>query len=170
MCVFPFLHSYDKIALYFCWYQQFQELSPVSLWKPHHLKTESCFTGRNPLNPTESSYSMRYPKLRVDSNVWLCSVGTTCKPVFCLSAHNRSATAACAHLTLRCLSSGLESQCPCRPMPPITSFPSSTQASHISSQYVRPPPKDSAPPPRWTWRLIFQVCNCLLFHFLKIST
>lgn len=79
--MFPFLLSYHKIPLYFCWFWQFQGLFPVSLWELLRLKTESCCTGKNPLTPTESSYSMRYPKLCVDSKVSPCSLGDTCKPV-----------------------------------------------------------------------------------------
>ncbi|TMS12429.1 Receptor-type tyrosine-protein phosphatase kappa [Larimichthys crocea] len=39
----------------------------------------------------------------------------------------QSATAVCVRLTLRCLSSGRDSQCLCPQTPPITCFPSSTQ-------------------------------------------
>lgn len=81
MSVFPFLLSYTKIAPYLCWYWQFQGLFPASLWELLHSKTESCFTGKNPLNPTESSYSTRYPKLCVDSKVSPCSLGSTLTPV-----------------------------------------------------------------------------------------
>lgn len=80
-CLFPFLLSCNKIPLRLCWFWQFQGRFPASLWEPLHSKTESCFTGKNPLNPTESSYSMRYPKLCVDPKVSPCSRGNTHKPV-----------------------------------------------------------------------------------------
>lgn len=81
MSAFPFPLSYNKIAPFLCWYWQFQGLFPASLWELLHSKTESCFTGKNPLNPTESSYSTRYPKLCVDSKVSPCSLGSTLTPV-----------------------------------------------------------------------------------------
>lgn len=165
-CVFPFLLSYNKTPLYFCGFWQFLGPFPVSLWELLHSKTESCFTGKNLLNPTESSYSMRYPKLCVDSKVSPCLWETHANQ----SARHRSVTVACAPLTLRCLSSGQGSRRPCPPTPATTSFLSSTQASRISSRSVRPRPKDSAPPPHWTWPLIFQVGCDPPFPILKIST
>lgn len=81
MSGFVYLLSHNKIPLYFCWFWQFQGPFPVSLWELLHSKTESCFTGKNPLNPTESSYSMRYAKACVDSKVSPRSLGNTRKPV-----------------------------------------------------------------------------------------
>lgn len=86
----------------------------------------------------------------------------------CLHRH-RSAAVACIRLILQWLLRGQDWQCPCLPTPPITSFPSSTLASRISSQYVRPPPKDSARQPQWTWLLIFQVWYCLLCPHFEMS-
>lgn len=79
----------------------------------------------------------------------------------------RSATAASVHLTLRCLSSGRDSQRLCPQTPPITCSPCFTQVSRTSSLYVHPPPKGSVLQPRLMWPLTFQVEN-MFSHVLLL--